>query len=672
MKPTNSILARSSAVLLACACVACSKPESTESMAKAPAASASQEPAQNGSAQSGSAPKESAQNGSAPKESAQNGMAPRESAQNGMAPKESARNASASKDAVPADAAKHDAAAQDTAAAPGHPSSTAKDAPTSAAGGKVDELLARGRAALAAGRTAEAQAAFDEAEALDGGTLRTRLWTLRGWLAAGRVNDTLNAIDALDRAGSKGPEMDYLYGMAFAHQARARLREGGIATNTVGMAFSDAYSFLSSATKADATRFADAFPFLAEAAYQSSKFDDARRAIDTALASGTGTPETWAMKGKIAFQQYVAAASDDATKDKSGIFLDDSMAANQKVLALLDARAATPGADDRALRLAAHLDLGMAHAWRRQAGPVADEFAAAIAIDPNGVDMMTLRALVDGEAFLPAIEKGIAGWQAAGGTDANTLATLEWWKGRAQYEARKYADSEATFLAVLAKTQFYNSWWYVALARYQMQKHDAAVEALRKNWEVDPTNLVASINGNREYGLSILDGLIAQCVNKQKNLDAAFLSEVETAVAPDWAPYWNNLGLFYRDAGDGIARSKKAKDDEKLQAQAKELWEKSLVAYEKALALSPEDPNYLNDLAVILHYNLRRDLERAKALYEKAAKRAAEELARKDLSVADRGYREIAARDSKNNLALLEKELAKAAGQDGAGQEPPK
>src|SRR4029453_19123516 len=117
--------------------------------------------------------------------------------------------------------------------------------------------------------------------------------------------------------------------------------------------------------------------------------------------------------------------------------------------------------------------------------------------------------------------------------------------------------------------------------------------------------------------------------------------------------YWNNLGLFYRDAGDAINRRAKAED----KAKAKELWEKALVAYERALALAPDDPNYMNDLAVVLDYNLDRELERAKALYEKARVRAEEELKRKDLTQELRGVRETALKDSTDNLEKLTRRM---------------
>jgi tetratricopeptide (TPR) repeat protein len=134
------------------------------------------------------------------------------------------------------------------------------------------------------------------------------------------------------------------------------------------------------------------------------------------------------------------------------------------------------------------------------------------------------------------------------------------------------------------------------------------------------------------------------------------VAELEVAVDPQNARFWNNLGLFSRDAGDALKKSKKPEDKTRMH----ELWEKALAAYERAVALSPDDPNYLNDLAVVLHYNLHRDLERAKSLYQKAHEKAAAELKRKDLPEGVRADRETALKDSQDNLDLLEKELEKA------------
>ena len=111
------------------------------------------------------------------------------------------------------------------------------------------------------------------------------------------------------------------------------------------------------------------------------------------------------------------------------------------------------------------------------------------------------------------------------------------------------------------------------------------------------------------------------------------------------------LTLCRQHAGEGLRRGK----DEADQKLALQYFETALVDYEKALALEPEHPNYLNDTAVMLHYYLDRDLERAKALYTKAAERAQVLLDKKGISTGDRELYSTALRDSKNNLVKLEK-----------------
>jgi len=57
----------------------------------------------------------------------------------------------------------------------------------------------------------------------------------------------------------------------------------------------------------------------------------------------------------------------------------------------------------------------------------------------------------------------------------------------------------------------------------------------------------------------------------------------------------------------------------------------------------------------MLHYYLDSDLERAKEMYKQANARAKVLLERKDLKPDERELYRIAERDSRNNLAKLEK-----------------
>ncbi len=106
-----------------------------------------------------------------------------------------------------------------------------------------------GRALLDARQAAEAEAIFAATAAADGDALRSRMWVLRAWMDQGRSNDTLDALDALDRAGEKGMEMTYLYGMAFARRAEGYLSDG-TEDSSVQMNFVDATDFLLQAVKA--------------------------------------------------------------------------------------------------------------------------------------------------------------------------------------------------------------------------------------------------------------------------------------------------------------------------------------------------------------------------------------------------------------------------------------
>ncbi|GEM_PF-3486618 len=80
---------------------------------------------------------------------------------------------------------------------------------------------------------------------------------------------------------------------------------------------------------------------------------------------------------------------------------------------------------------------------------------------------------------------------------------------------------------------------------------------------------------------------------------------------PDWGQAWNNLGLACRDRGVQLAKAGSRR-------AAKDLWEESYAAYEKAVELQPRDPRIVNDCGLMLLYHLGRDLEKAEILFRRA------------------------------------------------------
>jgi len=85
-------------------------------------------------------------------------------------------------------------------------------------------------------------------------------------------------------------------------------------------------------------------------------------------------------------------------------------------------------------------------------------------------------------------------------------------------------------------------------------------------------------------------------------------------------------------------------------------YEESWRAYEKAVALRPEDANLLNDGAVILHYYLHRDYDKAQEMYEKAIEISTALLAAPDKLSADQlESARKAKREATDNMANLAK-----------------
>jgi Flp pilus assembly protein TadD len=104
-------------------------------------------------------------------------------------------------------------------------------------------------------------------------------------------------------------------------------------------------------------------------------------------------------------------------------------------------------------------------------------------------------------------------------------------------------------------------------------------------------------------------------------------------LAPDDADHWNNAAFFARNSGKS---------------------EDAYAWYRKALEIRPDDPQLLNAAAIILDYNLRRDLEEAKRLYKKAIECAERILKNRDASEQAKSEARTAKTDAENNLRRLE------------------
>ena len=153
---------------------------------------------------------------------------------------------------------------------------------------------------------------------------------------------------------------------------------------------------------------------------------------------------------------------------------------------------------------------------------------------------------------------------------------------------------------------------------------------------------------DRARMLPRIDHLISNCYAREAWTEAAALAEL-CAEAEDRNPrHWNNLGLFLRYQADEAK-----KDETLLPAVMTALAERSLEAYERALELAPDDPGLVNDTAVLLHYYLDRDLERAGEMYLRAAELARAKLSAEELPEDERASLEKVVADATANTAAL-------------------
>ena len=513
---------------------------------------------------------------------------------------------------------------------------------------QVDAKLMTGQLLLERGDVEGAMKAFEEAAALEPNTLRTRMWIVRGWMELGRTNDAYNAIDELAKA-HKGVEIDYLYGMAFAIDAKRGI-ETGQAGPMTGEKIQDALQFLSGVVKTHAQQLPDALPMLCWAAWESQRLEDGRAAAETYTRVRSSKADAHYQLGRFALAQYQRDQADEGKKDVAEQHWQAAKKSFGDAAKLLEGKTEPA---ERALFARVAIDLGHVHAWKKELDPAVAQYGKGFGLDPTIANYGQILAALGQEKLLAALELGATDFVKHWGAENPADATLVWWLGWARLQQKQYETAEAAFASAVKKFPGYvNSWLYIAVCRFSRQDKSGAVEAVKKHYELNATDLAASINQNPAYNLAMLDSLVGFCATKDpvRNLDAAVLSEAQSLAKPDEVRYWNNAGLFYRDAGEPLGRSK----DEAKKKQAMALWEKAYECYSQALALQPDDPAILNDTAVMLHYYLDRDLERAKEMYKRSNVRAKELLEKGGLDAERKDLYEIALRDSGNNLRKLE------------------
>lgn len=513
----------------------------------------------------------------------------------------------------------------------------------------VDELVRAGRAALAAGRTADARDLFERARSTGTADGSLDTWLVRTEIAEGRFGSALNEAERVGEDGGPEADVEYLLGLASFGLARSAL-DAGRADGNTGNLLHDGQHLLARALAADPERYADAWPALAEAAWRNGDLEVAEGAAAEAVRRAPQDAALRALAGRVAFGRYQELRDLDAALAEGA--RADAREAFERCVELVGA--STDAAGQRALA-EARVQLGHLALWSDDAAGAAACYADAMAWDPSAVDFAQVHGALAPAVFAETTAGAVELFRERHGTDDARLATLAWWDGWSHWSVEDWERAADGFrTAVELWPAYASSWYWIHRAELALERFGPSVEALRAHGRADRAGLFALLAQDPASEAARLEWLVgwsadpAKHDGRARDEDAAFLCELLTELQPEVSRHWNNLGLFLRDRGDALRYAGEGEP-----AALADLWERSLAAYERALELEPENPNYVNDTAVLLHYYLQRDLDRARAMYLDAERLAADALAGQ-LDADMREVVAIALRDARDNVRRLD------------------
>jgi len=418
-----------------------------------------------------------------------------------------------------------------------------------------------------------------------------------------------------------------MLGTCMLRDAESRAAAGSLTGLQVHDAFGEAGNVLRKATKASGAP-PEAWTNLSETQVNASDFRNAEKTVVAGLRKHKGDLSLMLQFGRVLGAKAAELGEDPKAIAGRGEARD----------AYAAARKAHPESGVAAVRHGEMLALlqdipGATAAWRD-----------ALRLDPATVDLATLGQWIGS----PAAADLLAEYNQTGTPDALRM----WWQAYNEYFALdRWPAAKASFHKVLELApEFNNAWYFLGdggvtaggrLAQANDMKaanreYDDAAAAWATYLNAAGAHQIQQLGAMEDGGekfIATQKWLAGTAYGHGKVDSSVAISRWVSQARPADPEAWNNYAFFLR---------------ENRQA------EESLVAYRRALGLQPEDPQVMNDLAVILHYYLRRDTDEAASLYEKAAARAEAILANADaLAPPERERIQIALRDARNNLARL-------------------
>ncbi|KAA3607085.1 MAG: tetratricopeptide repeat protein [Planctomycetota bacterium] len=445
-------------------------------------------------------------------------------------------------------------------------------------------------------------------------------------------NQFAGAVQVLEKAGAAQSDHAKALSALGTYQLRdteAKTASGELTGLKVVDAFNRAAGTLRKACGTGEAA-AETYANLSEALLNTSDLRGAAKVVEDGLAKHRNDLALLLQQGRVAF----ARANEVGTDAKK-------MEAYQKAAeAYGRARKAHPQSAVACVRL------GEVRLWQQDRPAAVACWQEALKRNPAEVDMGAMVSWLGIDAS-PLLEEHM---QRAGED-----ALLRWYQGLAEYnsqQSEQWPNAKKHFLKALElNPAFTNTWYFLGAGAMaagtrlqQSGQNDAANREYRfsaKAWGLYLKDFGAHQLGQMAAQEDKGDGFVAQmkwlagkAIGGNDFETAIHLSRFLVQARPQDVEAWNNLALLYRDTGQA---------------------EPSLKAYQKAYSLNPQDPQLMNDLAVIYHYYLKTEDETAKDLYRKAITRAESLLANPEaLADGDQERYQVALRDARRNLSKLE------------------
>jgi tetratricopeptide (TPR) repeat protein len=294
--------------------------------------------------------------------------------------------------------------------------------------------------------------------------------------------------------------------------------------------------------------------------------------------------------------------------------------------------------------------LGDVALWLGENEEAFKQFAASMARDPGRGAPHDWIARYPVEDRLELYRDAIAAYQGRKHKEPRDEALLHWHFGLACFDAGDWEGTRAAMARCFGlRPEFLNTLYYGALASYEIRKPDEGLFFATVLSRKAPKDLIGSLENagkQRSRYLEIFRFFAKRALDKGDAAASRDLNRCIAAVADD-VDAWNNFAFLCRETG-----------------KHEEAWS----AYQRALELDPEDPQLLNDAAVILQYYLKKDLPKAKAMYQRAIRNASALLKKKTGDPKRIARARQSMKDARGNL----EEMAKAPKKDPGKKDPGK